>query len=72
MGWRKEPKRYPGIRPLFCPVAQLAERLALDQEVPGSNPGGATPALIFAQPPPRTSRTASWIHSRAQSPAHIA
>jgi hypothetical protein len=26
-----------------CPVAQLAERLTLDQEVPGSNPGRAAP-----------------------------
>ena len=25
-----------------CPIAQLAERLTLDQEVPGSNPGRAT------------------------------
>ena len=25
----------------YCPIAQLAERLTLDQEVPGSNPGRA-------------------------------
>ena len=67
--WRTRPARFraspaePGtlcsIQRRRCPVAQLAERLALDQEVPGSNPGGATatPEVL----PPGTLQSVRWM-----------